>query len=113
MDTCKYAHITKIAKSDLKNIAISGGIGIGTASIINAIRNLLSKKNLSVKDKILNLGRDALIGGLIGAGVPVGYDIVQALMDASTSTSRGKRRSFMKNPDNPFNISNSNSPFKM
>lgn len=110
-NTCKYAHTTKIAKSDLKDIAISSGIGIGTASIINAIRNLLLKKNLSRKDKILNLGRDALIGGLIGAAIPFGYDLYRDY-DSSRSLTASDLGAFLgKNLDNPFHISNSDSPF--
>ena len=117
MNTYKYAHIIKIAKADLKDLEalakislLTGGLGIGTAGIINAIRNLSSNKNLSRKDKIRNFGRDALIGGLLGAGLPLGVSAFDALSSPIVSNSSNP---FMSNSNNPFNISNSNSPFKM
>jgi hypothetical protein len=117
MNTYKYAHIIKIAKTDLKDLEalakislLTGGLGIGTAGIINAIRNLSSNKNLSRKDKIRNFGRDALIGGLLGAGLPLGVTAFDALLSPIVSNSSNP---FMSNSNNPFNVSNSNSPFKM
>lgn len=112
MDTCKYAHITKIAKIYPENIIIPASIGIGTASIISAIRNLLLKKNLSAKDKIRNLGRDALIGGLIGTALPVGYHIFDEYDRRSKALNASDLEAFLgTNNSNPSNMSNSDSPF--
>lgn len=118
MDTCKYAHIIKIAKTDLKDLEalakislLTGGLGIGTASIISAIRNLSSNKNLSRKDKIRNLGRDALIGGLIGTALPVGYHIFDEY-DRRRALNASDLEAFLgTNNSNPSNMSNSDSPF--